>query len=268
MKKIITWVLSLMMTMAMSGCFDVEVSIDGDAKININEEHRYKAVVEDETVTVDAYKWEIVSSAGEYRLLNATSSEASFSASDSGNYMLKVTVAVEDKESTAELMIAVEEVLIINGHVLPPEPDPDINNATLLGIDSNDNGVRDDVERWIYIKYQNEHPVHIDIAMQAGRAWQKVLEDPTKAKEIHDFVSAPMYCEFYYSNDAKYFNEPILIDSEVNTKYFRRKIIFNTKERLDAFWQYDKLLSGDSYTLPRSEEMKQLCDFNISKYEK
>lgn len=156
---------------------------------------------------------------------------------------------------------------VIHGHCLPPEPDRKLNNATLLGIDSNNNGVRDDVERWIYKTYQEKYPVHMDIAMQAGRAWQKVLECPTKAKEIHDFVSAPMDCEFYYNNDAKYFNEPILVDKEINTKYFRRNIIFNTKERLEAFLQYDALLSGDTYTLPRSKEMKQLCDFNTSKYD-
>ena len=42
----------------------------------------------------------------------------------------------------------------INDYELPPEPDPKINNATLLGIDSNNNGVRDDVERWIYKTYK------------------------------------------------------------------------------------------------------------------
>ncbi len=38
---------------------------------------------------------------------------------------------------------------VINGYVLPPEPDETLNNSTLLGIDSNNNGVRDDVERKI-----------------------------------------------------------------------------------------------------------------------
>ncbi|HFD14302.1 MAG TPA: hypothetical protein ENJ34_03265, partial [Epsilonproteobacteria bacterium] len=60
--------------------------------------------------------------------------------------------------------------LVINGHVLPPEPDPKVNNATLLGVDVNHNGVRDDVERWIYETYKDKHPIYIDIAMQAARA--------------------------------------------------------------------------------------------------
>ncbi|MEA3433283.1 MAG: hypothetical protein U9R13_01750, partial [Campylobacterota bacterium] len=155
----------------------------------------------------------------------------------------------------------------VNGHVLPPEPDPTVNNSTLLGIDSNDNGVRDDVERWIYETYKDKHPIHIDIAMQAGRAWQKVLNDPSKAKEIHDYVSAPGDCQFYYMNDAKYFNEPLLVKERIITGYFINKIIFNTGGRERAFLKYDKLLSGDSYTLPKSEERKALCDFNTSKYE-
>ena len=37
----------------------------------------------------------------------------------------------------------------VNGHRLPPEPDKTLNDSTLLGIDANDNGVGDDVERWI-----------------------------------------------------------------------------------------------------------------------
>ena len=41
--------------------------------------------------------------------------------------------------------------MVINGYTLPPEPNPKLNNATLLGVDSNHNGIRDDVERFIII---------------------------------------------------------------------------------------------------------------------
>ncbi len=156
-------------------------------------------------------------------------------------------------------------------YTLPPEPDPKINNSTLLGIDSNNNGVRDDVERWIYKTYKDKHPIHIDIAMQAGRAYKQVLETPERAKEIMEFVEAPLYCELYYRSCVDYvnINEKRILDEneEINNKYFRKKIYFNTKERMDAYIQYDTLLSGDSYTLLRCGQRKQLCDFNTSKYE-
>ena len=103
-----------------------------------------------------------------------------------------------------------------NGHTLPPEPDPKINNSTLLGIDSNNNGVRDDVERWIYKTYKDKHPIHIDIAMQASRAYKKVLETPERAKEIHNIVSAHSNCEGYFRVFADRFGD---------TKYIQKKIL-------------------------------------------
>ncbi|WP_345970376.1 MULTISPECIES: hypothetical protein [Sulfurimonas] len=169
--------------------------------------------------------------------------------------------AFEDRDDSAA------EMTVINGHPLPPEPDPVINNSTLLGIDTNHNNVRDDVERWIYETYKDKHPVHIDIAMQAARAYKKVLETPEKAREIHDEVRAPLHCQFHYQYDAKYFNEPILVDSSIITSIFIKTIYFNTDERLSAYTQYDELLSCGAYTLPKWNESKAKCDFNTSKYE-
>jgi len=164
---------------------------------------------------------------------------------------------------------------VILGHQLPPEPDPVVNDSTLLGIDVNDNDVRDDVEIWILDdveiwilnKYRDKHPIHIDIAFQAARAYKKVLKTPEKAKDIHDYVSAPSYCESYFKIYAKYFNEPLLVDTAITNRYFRNRIYFNTDERQAAYMQYDKLLSGDSYSTPKVGDGKKLCDFNTSKYE-
>ena len=161
-----------------------------------------------------------------------------------------------------------QEVIVINGYTLPPEPDPAVNNATLLGVDSNDNGVRDDVERWIYETYKDKHPIYIDIAMQAARGYKLVLEHPERAKETYPEVDKAVYCQLYYKLNAKYFNEPILLKENVVNEYFRSKIYFNTQERIDAYIQYDTLLSGDSYTLLKFKERKAACDFDTKKYEK
>ncbi len=154
----------------------------------------------------------------------------------------------------------------VNGHRLPPEPDPKVNDTTLLGVDVNGNGVRDDVERWIYEKYKDKHPIYIDIAMQAGRAYKLVLEHPEKAKEIRLKVNGALFCGWYYQHEANEFNDPILvherIDVPVKSKYF------NTKVRKEVYWQYDTLLSGDSYDIPWADEMKSFCDFNTSKYDR
>lgn len=39
--------------------------------------------------------------------------------------------------------------LIVDGEEEPPWPDEDLNSQTILGVDSNHNEVRDDVEIWI-----------------------------------------------------------------------------------------------------------------------
>jgi hypothetical protein len=163
--------------------------------------------------------------------------------------------------------ISLDITWIVNDYTLPPEPDKTLNDSTLLGIDVNGNGVRDDVERWIYEKYKDKHPIHIDIAMQAGRAYKLVLETPERAKEIHDEVSAPSYCESYYKIYAKYFNESTLVNNDITNEYFRTSIMFNTQERKMIYLKYDKLLSGDSYSTPKIGEGKQFCDFNTTKYE-
>lgn len=41
----------------------------------------------------------------------------------------------------------------INGHVVPPEPDEKLNNSTIEGIDSDSNGIRDDIDREIARKF-------------------------------------------------------------------------------------------------------------------
>jgi len=160
-----------------------------------------------------------------------------------------------------------KEQEIINGHTLPPEPNTALNNRTLLGVDSNSNGVRDDVERWIYETYKDKHPIYIDIAMQAARGYKLVLEHPEKAKTLYPEVDKAAHCEAYYKYDADFLNELLLVKETIDDRYFRHKIYFNTKDRMDAYTLYDTLLSGDSYSLPSFEEEKKACDFNTSKYD-
>ena len=134
----------------------------------------------------------------------------------------------------------------------------------------NDNGVRDDVERWIYKEYEDKHPIHVDIGMQAARGYKLILDTPTEgAREIMEFVEAPLYCELYYRSCVDDVKEKRIIneDEEVNSKYFREVKYFNTTQRMEKYLEYDMQFSGDSYTLIRCSQRKKLCDFNTSQYE-
>ena len=136
----------------------------------------------------------------------------------------------------------------INGHVLPPEPDPKVNNATLLGIDSNGNGVRDDLERYICKRFNGyEHAAkERAVAMQHARALQKILVDPELAWEnkTYEIFDQATYCLMYYTRKYKPYN----IAYDIFDADFKDQA-FNTRERVKAYFQYNKSLGGHMFTL-------------------
>jgi len=83
-------------------------------------------------------------------------------------------VVVTEQKTTEQSPIAYE---VINGVTVPPEPDPELNNATLAGVDVNENGVRDDVERWLTVKFGGTSDLPYAIA--AAKESQKEITEPT-----------------------------------------------------------------------------------------
>jgi hypothetical protein len=148
-----------------------------------------------------------------------------------------------------------QQVEIINGHRLPPEPDPKINNATLLGVDSNNNGVRDDVERWIYKTY--DHPIERGLFMQSARAYQKVIVDPSKAHETTKYIDDAYSCRKYWFAHNKELHDKydyIYPSEEIS------KIQFNTLKRHMAYKRFNAEFSGEVFDSPKADKSK--CLFN------
>jgi len=136
---------------------------------------------------------------------------------------------------------------VINGYTLPPEPDPKINNATLLGVDSNQNGIRDDVERWIVKTFEHggfRNNLYLtDRFFKTAKNYQKRLanEDPTPEEVL----------KLYKENDD---NGHCLwgLTGQENKNYAteRRKLkdkVFNTHKRLELFFLYEKRLPMREY---------------------
>ncbi|MDE2071474.1 MAG: hypothetical protein KGI70_01945 [Patescibacteria group bacterium] len=66
-------------------------------------------------------------------------------------------VAEQQKTDAAVQKIHSQKITLadVTGTNLPPPPDKAHNDATVAGIDKNNNGIRDDVELWIFSKYPN-----------------------------------------------------------------------------------------------------------------
>lgn len=159
---------------------------------------------------------------------------------------------------------------VINGFKLPPKPDEDKNNATLLGIDFNHNGIRDDVERWIIHRYANDpkYPkTKTAIALQDAWASQKILENPTIDNSKYE--DDALACEFYWFDKETVglsgfeYGKFIKKHKVINTPELEDKI-FNTKKRILRMFEYNRALSGNILTL--REDKLSACRINIDEF--
>jgi hypothetical protein len=70
------------------------------------------------------------------------------------------TFVLFDQDKTKDAVTAIHAARItladVNGDNLPPVPDQVENDATVEGVDKNNNGIRDDVELAIFAKYPND----------------------------------------------------------------------------------------------------------------
>ena len=148
---------------------------------------------------------------------------------------------------------------VVNGHTLPPEPDPVENDATLGGVDSNNNGVRDDVERNIYATY----PVKLQRAllMDGATVFQEIMKKPAdEAKETQKGISRHIHCDIYMMR----LNKDLIEDDFLSTKELEY-IVITTKERVRKYLDYNISLSGGNFASKNSDYNKEECSEEIQK---
>ena len=189
---------------------------------------------------------------------------------------------------TLILLTTIHAQEVINGHVLPPEPDPVKNNATLLGIDVNHNGVRDDVERYIYKRFSKDdaYPkTKIALAMQDAWATQKILETPTI--ESKKYLDDAIDCQYYWFDKKnkklideikelanKDFDKAYELDKQVTIWERHNKVfndielkdkILNTKLRILRKFKFNEACSGHIFR-GRGKDTIESCKTNIDKF--
>jgi len=149
------------------------------------------------------------------------------------------------------LTLSAQEMMY--GYILPPEPDETLNNSTLLGIDVNGNGVRDDVERNVIETYKE--PIKIEFMMGRAKVSQNILENPVGlAIENSNKMSKLTMCLMYLKK------QNIRINNSVESI---NNITYTTKERVRAYLEYDQVLSGGVYGSGRSDWVATACEFDV-----
>lgn len=80
----------------------------------------------------------------------------------------------------------------INGIAVPPAPDAAANNATLAGVDSNGNGVRDDAER--LVAGFSKKDTFESYALQISRLVQRLATESISSQSEYNEIKNQIFC--------------------------------------------------------------------------
>lgn len=141
---------------------------------------------------------------------------------------------------------------------LPPDPGP-AGKETLAGVDSNNNGVRDDVERYIAINHQDSAKVRAALMQFAVVAQSRLLDATDKQKSIQHGIESgkAIECIIYVLG-----NDLVAVDMSDSMRRDLRPIILNTDARNKAYFAYDKQLGGQYFPGTPNSEIASACTFD------
>lgn len=134
---------------------------------------------------------------------------------------------------------------------LPPDPG-EAGKATLAGIDSDHDGVRDDVQRWIALTFPNSEKTRAALRQDAIAMQQLLLDaaDPIKSYNNALQEGKAIDCLSYIRDDSY-----VLMDE-------LKAIVLNTYLRSKAWLQADKHLSGHMSKGLDYKDWKLGCNFD------
>ncbi len=136
---------------------------------------------------------------------------------------------------------------------LPPDPGQ-AGKQTLLGVDSDTDGVRDDIQRYIYFTYPSEEKVKLALT-EVAKQYQTLLLESNDPDAV-------------FNNATKMARHGECLDyikGEVATDILAelRAEILNTKDRSLAYIKYSNNLSGESILGRPLADWKNSCNFDV-----
>ena len=173
-----------------------------------------------------------------------------------GIYRIPAVKQQQKSEETVALIQAQNLTMNdVDGKHLPPPPDPKQVDATVAGIDANQNGIRDDVELAIFAKYPNDIRVRA-AELQYAMAEQMYL---TSVFSTDTWKAAAIQLDRGYQCIGETFPRTNLAEFIRVTNQRTEDVenlIFNTKEREVASQAADK------FTTSFGSDDQSYCDLN------
>ncbi len=141
------------------------------------------------------------------------------------------------------------------GITLPPDPGKE-GKETLLGIDSDSDGIRDDIQRYIYFTYPKDEKVRLALS-QTARVFQELLLSPKDPEVAHKNVKK-LYC----SMDCLYYIKGG-VRNAMNIHSALEAEILNTKERSLKYIEFSNSLAGKTTKMTPIDDRKNCCLFEL-----
>ena len=137
---------------------------------------------------------------------------------------------------------------------LPPDPGP-AGDATLEGVDSNGNGIRDDIERWIYLTYPDSEKLRRALVQEYYPLQNMIIHGQQQNRDaVYDDMIAlqrSSECLYYVHPD-----KPHKISAELEAR------IVNTDDRVYGYLESSRLLGGGTFQGVPMSKWKNSCNFN------
>lgn len=135
----------------------------------------------------------------------------------------------ESHEDSKNLLVSLSDQLptIDGGDLVPPMPDPGVNNSTLLGVDIDEDGVRDDVELWINSFARNSQQLRKVLKKMSLDMKNELIATQTSKEmsiEASNQYLKTIDCLFSASSSA--------LEAQKNSALLESKY-YNTKERME-----------------------------------
>lgn len=149
------------------------------------------------------------------------------------------------------IVLVITEQKDIEG--LPPDPG-NAGKQTLLGIDSDSDGVRDDIQRYIYFTYPDNEKVRVALS-QAAIEYQGLLaqsNDPDAAFNHATRMARHGECLDYIQGETA-----------SDTLAALKAEILNTKERSLAYLNFNNNLVGEIILGAPFQNWKNSCSFDV-----
>lgn len=133
---------------------------------------------------------------------------------------------------------------------LPNKPDEKENNETVLGVDNDVDGIRDDIQILIAYNYQ-EYPELKNVLMSDARLWQEIFEHTEyqyfgdgRVSKLAQKVADTSSCMLKASEKSHYSFDALADESSGIDK-----IILNTSKRRKAYKKISNLLLEQTVTI-------------------